>query len=81
VTCRQFAGFVIGYLDDELQDEQRRRFDAHLAECPDCERYLREYQATVRAVQTACADDPPDLPDDLLKTILAARAIAPDKTR
>jgi anti-sigma factor RsiW len=79
VTCQEFAGFVIGYLEDELQDEQRRRFDAHLAECSDCERYLRAYRATVRAV-AACAEDLADLPDDLLKAILAARAIAPDNT-
>lgn len=83
MTCRELAAFVMGYLDGELQGDQRRRFDAHLAECPDCVRYLREYRATVRAGQDAYADTddlPADVPEDLVKAILASRATVPDKT-
>jgi anti-sigma factor RsiW len=80
VTCRELADFVMGYLDGELQADQRQRFEQHLAECPDCVRYLREYRATIRAGQEAFADAdadnevPVDMPDDLVKAILAARA-------
>jgi anti-sigma factor RsiW len=83
VTCRELADFVMGYLDGELEAEQRRRFEAHLAECPDCVRYLREYRATVHASQNAYADAddvPADVPDDLVKAILAARPTVSDKT-
>jgi anti-sigma factor RsiW len=62
------------YVDGELQHDQRRRFDEHLATCPDCVRYLREYRATVHAGQFAYADDlPVDVPEDLVKAILDAR--------
>jgi anti-sigma factor RsiW len=77
MTCRELAAFVMGYLDGELEAEQRRRFDAHLAECPDCVRYLREYRATVHAGQEAFTDAedlPADVPEDLVKAILEARA-------
>ncbi len=80
MTCRELADFVMGYLDGELQAEQRQHFEQHLAECPDCVRYLREYVATVRAGQAAFADAdaddevPANVPDDLVKAILNARA-------
>jgi anti-sigma factor RsiW len=74
VTCREFAGFVMAYLDGELDASLRRSFEGHLAECADCVRYLREYRATVRAGQLAYADElPADVPEDLVKAILDAR--------
>jgi anti-sigma factor RsiW len=74
VTCREFADFVMSYLDGELDATQRRRFEDHLANCADCVRYLREYRATVRAGRSAYADElPADVPDDLVNAILEAR--------
>jgi anti-sigma factor RsiW len=74
VTCREFADFVMSYLDGELDAPRRRLFEAHLADCADCVRYLREYRATARVGSAAYADDlPADVPDDLVKAILAAR--------
>ena len=71
MTCREFADFVMSYLDGELDAPQRRRFEDHLANCADCVRHLREYRATVRAGQSAYADElPADVPDDLVKAIL-----------
>lgn len=74
MTCREFAAFMMAYVDGELQDDQRRRFDEHLATCPDCVRYLREYRATVHAGRFAYVDElPADVPEDLLQAILDAR--------
>jgi anti-sigma factor RsiW len=74
VTCREFADVVMSYLDGELDPTQRRLFEDHLADCADCVRFLREYRATVRASQSACADElPADVPADLVKAILEAR--------
>jgi anti-sigma factor RsiW len=65
---------MMAYVDGELQGDQRRRFDEHLATCPECVRYLREYRATVHAGQSAYADElPADVPEDLVKAILDAR--------
>jgi anti-sigma factor RsiW len=74
VTCREFADFVMSYLDGELDPIQRRPFEEHLANCADCVRYLREYRATVRVGPLAYGDDlPADVPEDLVKAILDAR--------
>ncbi len=74
MTCREFAEFVMAYLDGELEEDLRRRFNEHLGECADCVRYLREYRATIQAGQLAYADEPPaDVPEDLVKAILDAR--------
>jgi hypothetical protein len=34
----------MGYLDNELSDEQRNRFEEHLAGCPECASELKEFQ-------------------------------------
>jgi anti-sigma factor RsiW len=76
VTCREFADFVMAYLDGELAADQRGRFDAHLAVCPDCVRYLDQYRDTVAAVQLEAEDDGElagDVPEDLVRAIVAAR--------
>ena len=76
MTCREFADFVMGYLDGELAADERGRFDAHLAVCPDCVRYLDQYRDTVAAVQLQARGDdelPRGVPDDLVQAIVAAR--------
>jgi anti-sigma factor RsiW len=76
VTCREFADFVMAYLDGELAADQRGRFDAHLAVCPDCVRYLDQYRDTVAAVQLEAEDDgglAGDVPEELVRAIVAAR--------
>jgi predicted anti-sigma-YlaC factor YlaD len=35
---------MMGYLDNELSDEQRNRFEEHLAGCPECAGELKEFQ-------------------------------------
>jgi hypothetical protein len=34
----------MGYLDNELSEEQRNRFEEHLAGCPECAGELKEFQ-------------------------------------
>jgi predicted anti-sigma-YlaC factor YlaD len=34
----------MGYLDNELSNEQRNRFEEHLAGCPECAGELKEFQ-------------------------------------
>jgi predicted anti-sigma-YlaC factor YlaD len=44
MTCHDYKDLMMGYLDDELSDEQRRRFEAHLAGCPECAGELKEFK-------------------------------------
>jgi anti-sigma factor RsiW len=77
MTCRELVGFLHEYLDDALAAHVRARFDQHLAACADCATYLRTYKTTVKLGRAAFAhpDDPVpgDVPEDLVRAILAAR--------
>jgi anti-sigma factor RsiW len=77
VTCREFADFMMDYLSGELSSESRAEFDHHLSVCSNCRRYLASYRETVNLGKRAFEDDdanvPAELPDELVKAILAAR--------
>ncbi|MHC4645809.1 MAG: anti-sigma factor [Planctomycetota bacterium] len=36
MTCRNHKELMMAYLDNELEDEQRRLFEAHLKDCSEC---------------------------------------------
>jgi anti-sigma factor RsiW len=75
VTCREIADFLLAYVDGVLSPAARDAFDAHLAICPDCVHYLRQYLDTIAAAPDAFADDDVvDVPEDLVRAILASRA-------
>ena len=77
MTCREFADFMADYLADELPPDLRRPFDDHLSVCVNCQRYLTSYRETIALGKGAFADDdaavPADVPEELVKAILAAR--------
>jgi anti-sigma factor RsiW len=59
LVCREFVELVTDYLDGVLPDDERQRFEAHLAECDGCEGYLedtRRLVATLRAAPQPPAD-------------------------
>ena len=77
MTCRELIDFLGAYLDGQLSEEVRLRFAEHLAACQECSAYLESYRATVQVAKRAFKhpDDPvpADVPEDLVKAILAAR--------
>ena len=42
MTCHDYKDLMMGYLDNELSDEQRRQFEEHLAGCSECKDELEE---------------------------------------
>ena len=64
----------MSYRDNELPADERAEFERHLEACPSCVTYLNTYEQTV-ALTKKCADDPvpDDVPESLVKAILAAR--------
>ena len=44
MTCHDYKDLMMGYLDNELSDEQRRQFEEHLAGCPECAGELEEFK-------------------------------------
>jgi anti-sigma factor RsiW len=76
ITCRELIDFLDDYVERRLSAGERARFDDHLARCAPCQRYLRGYQGTMRAVAMACGPGSPvpaDVPGELVEAILAAR--------
>jgi anti-sigma factor RsiW len=77
MTCRELVDFLAGYLEGELSENVRLRFDEHLTACAECGAYLKMYRETVKVARWALEDPdgpvPADVPDDLVKAILAAR--------
>lgn len=77
MTCREFSDFIGDYLADELPSTVRAGFERHLAVCPNCRRYLKSYEETVKLGKHAFDDQeapvPADVPEELVSAILAAR--------
>ena len=77
MTCRDVTDVLDGYLDGKLPRSQRLAIRLHLLLCRDCRNYLRSYKLTIRAAKAAMLDldrpPPPDMPEELVKAILAFR--------
>jgi predicted anti-sigma-YlaC factor YlaD len=77
VTCREFIDFLSAYLDRELSTEEMDRFDGHLSVCPACVDYMKTYEHTIRLTRYLGSEPdsglPDDVPEDLVKAILASR--------
>ncbi len=77
MTCRELAEFLMAYVEGELPAAQREEFDRHNADCPPCEAYMTTYRQTITLGKSICQDPegpvPEDVPEELVRAILAAR--------
>jgi anti-sigma factor RsiW len=78
VTCREFADFMADYLSGELPADSHDHFERHLRVCANCRKYLAGYEASLELGKRAFEDDdrdlPGDVPEELVKAIIEARA-------
>lgn len=77
MKCKECIEFLMAYLDGELPAEERAKFDLHIRQCPPCVRYVETYKKTVamsKAAMPPCTNACAELPPELIKAILAARA-------
>jgi predicted anti-sigma-YlaC factor YlaD len=44
MTCHDYKDLMMGYLDNELSAESRRRFEEHVAGCSECAEELKEFK-------------------------------------
>ena len=74
ITCEELVTFLLDYLSQELDAEERREFERHLAVCPSCAAYLATYERTVElgreALRRELEADPPPLDGELVQAIL-----------
>jgi anti-sigma factor RsiW len=50
LTCRELVELVTDYLEDGLDQRERERFEAHVAECEACARYIEQMRMTIGAL-------------------------------
>ena len=81
-TCRELEEFITDYLDGTIPRRQRIVFRFHLAFCRECRDYLSSYEQAIalgKAVfQHPDEAVPEQIPEDLVRAILAARQRAED---
>jgi anti-sigma factor RsiW len=49
LACQQAVEMVTDYLEGQLSRRERRRFERHLAGCPNCTTYLEQIRQTIAA--------------------------------
>jgi anti-sigma factor RsiW len=50
LTCRELVELVTDYIEGQLDDAARDRFEAHIADCPACTLYLEQMRQTIAAL-------------------------------
>jgi predicted anti-sigma-YlaC factor YlaD len=60
MTCQDHKDLMMAYLDDELDDEQKRAFEAHLASCSDCAKDLEEFRKLKQMTDCVALAEPED---------------------
>ena len=59
LVCKEFVELVTDYLEGTLPEEERVRFEAHLAECDGCSAYLEDMRRLIGSLHEA-PEPPPD---------------------
>jgi anti-sigma factor RsiW len=59
LVCQEFVELVTDYLEGTLPEPERRRFEAHLAECDGCSGYLEDMRRLVGTLSHT-PSPPPD---------------------
>jgi predicted anti-sigma-YlaC factor YlaD len=60
MTCRNYKDLMMAYLDNEIDDEQKRAFEEHLASCPQCTQELKEFEKLKQLTDNVKLIEPED---------------------
>jgi predicted anti-sigma-YlaC factor YlaD len=60
MTCRNYKDLMMAYLDNEIDDEQRKAFEEHLASCPQCTQELKEFEKLKQLTDSVTLAEPED---------------------
>jgi anti-sigma factor RsiW len=61
LVCQEFVELVTDYLEGTLPETERRRFEAHLAECDGCAGYFEDMRSLVGSLHDL--PEPPPAPE------------------
>lgn len=60
MTCQDYKDLMMAYLDNQLDAEQRRAFEQHLASCAACSRELEEFKKLKQLTDNVTLVEPED---------------------
>lgn len=60
MTCHDYRDLLMGYLDNELTDEQRRQFEEHLTGCAECRGELEQFKKLKAITDEVTLAEPED---------------------
>ena len=60
MTCHNYKNLMMGYLDNELEPEQKKAFEEHLASCPECKSELEEFKRLKQITDEVSLVEPED---------------------
>lgn len=61
MTCRQYKDLMMGYLDDELDDAQKKTFEEHIESCKDCAAELEQFKKLKNVTDSVKLAEPEDV--------------------
>jgi predicted anti-sigma-YlaC factor YlaD len=60
MTCQDYKNLMMAYLDNEINDEQRKAFEEHLASCPQCTQEMKEFERLKQLTDNVKLIEPED---------------------
>lgn len=69
MACQELVEVITDYLEGTLSAVDRARFEAHLAQCIHCTRYLEQFRLTIEEAGRIKAEE---LPEELTGQLLDA---------
>jgi anti-sigma factor RsiW len=75
--CREITDLIMGYVEGTLDPDERRSFEAHIADCRNCWRFLRGYRETVALGRHLREEEIPSDVRERLETFLRLRLQRP----
>jgi anti-sigma factor RsiW len=77
-VCQEMVELITDYLEGALSRSERRRFDAHLADCEHCTEYLQQMRATIELTGRLKAEDmTPEMRSEFAEVYRKWRAESP----
>jgi predicted anti-sigma-YlaC factor YlaD len=61
MTCSQYKDLMMGYLDDELDDAQKKTFEEHIESCKDCAAELEQFKKLKNVTDSVKLSEPEDV--------------------
>jgi predicted anti-sigma-YlaC factor YlaD len=60
MTCQEYKDLMMAYLDNELDEQQKRVFEQHIASCRDCAREMEEFRRLKKMTDDVAFVEPED---------------------